>query len=261
MGIAARFSGPGQAYAGLAYRNDSGAHWTGKVRLIEDHLEDPLRWRKPRRIFVNSMSDLFHEALPKEDIIKVFQIMSRAPQHVFQILTKRPQRMLDMLKLMTFLRDSFRSPEWPLPHVWLGVSVEDQQTADERIPLLLQTPASIRWISAEPLLGPLNLKRYLSTFGCPDCVALNWVVVGGESGQDARPCNVENISSVVRQCRNARVPVFVKQLGAQPVDWRSDLPEAPPYEFFLSNPKGGDPSEWPSDLRVREFPIPQGGKR
>src|SRR6185295_14646626 len=93
MQVAARFSDKGQAYEGLAYRNESGAHWTGKVRLIEEHLEDPLRWKRPRRIFVNSMSDLFHESIPDEWIDRVFSVMAMAPQHTFQILTKRPERM------------------------------------------------------------------------------------------------------------------------------------------------------------------------
>src|SRR6185369_50395 len=142
MAVAARFSGPGMPYEGLAYRNGSGAHWTGETRLIQDRLEDPLRWRAPRRIFVNSMSDLFHESLTETQIQNVFCVMEPARRHVFQVLTKRPQRMLNFVKRFDdWLRYASDYPGQlsfaeRFAHVWLGVSVEDQKTADERIPLL-----------------------------------------------------------------------------------------------------------------------------
>jgi protein gp37 len=274
MQLAARFSQQGQAYEDLAYRNESGAHWTGKVRLIHEHLGDPLRWTKPRRIFVNSMSDLFHESIPDKWIYHIFDVMYSAKQHTFQILTKRPERMLRCIANSMYLTNS------PLPNVWLGVSIEDQMTADERIPLLLQTPAAVRWISAEPLLGPVELTDYFSRWRCSECGArdylhpadsqafelcadetisqvdrLDWVVVGGESGASARWFGLDNAREIIQECKNAEVPVFIKQLGAHPVDWRNNDPEVPPYEYHLTARKGGDVSEWPEDLRIREYPL------
>jgi len=179
--VAARFGGEGQPYHGIADPARSGSKWTGKVALVEKALEQPLRWRRPRRIFVNSMSDLFHESVPDEWIDRIFAVMSAAPRHTFQILTKRPERMLGYLLhahdehgdfferlgeiagelLPNVIEGAERVHEtpWPLPNVWLGVSVEDQKTADERTPLLLETPAAIRFVSAEPLLGQVRLDR------------------------------------------------------------------------------------------------------
>lgn len=231
MQVAARFSGKGQAYESLAYRNESGAHWTGKVKLIEEHLEDPLRWKRPRQIFVNSMSDLFHESLSDTQIQNVFNVMESARQHVYQVLTKRPQRMLEFVKKfddwLKYASDypghlSFKKR---FSHVWLGVSCEDQKTADERIPILIETPAAVRWISAEPLLGPLSLNRWMGPFeisrddegndlgsaqGGSD---LDWVVVGGESGPGARPMHPQWARSLRDQCAAAGVPYFFKQWG------------------------------------------------
>ncbi len=153
------------AYFGLAFTD---------VACHEDRLDQPLRWEKPRLIFVNSMSDLFHEAVPDDFIDKVFAVMALAEQHVFQVLTKRPERMWrwfdpehdnrehavgQAMREIAASRGSNDAglPEWPLPNVWLGVSIEDQATADARIPLLLQTPAAVRWVSAEPLLGPIEI--------------------------------------------------------------------------------------------------------
>lgn len=170
--VAARFSGPGQPYEGLATR--SPGRWTGEVRLVEEHLTDPLRWKKPRRIFVNSMSDLFHERVPDEWIDRIFAVMALAPRHTFQVLTKRPERMLAylrsdsgprivaaMLAIDTPPGVYEHPPRWPLPNVWLGVSVEDQKTADERVPLLLHAPAAIRFVSYEPALGPVDFTRWM----------------------------------------------------------------------------------------------------
>jgi len=164
MNFATRFAKEGEPYEGLAYRNSSGAHWTGKVEFIEKHLTDALRWRKPARVFVNSMSDLFHESIPDEWIDKIFAVMAYAPQHVFQVLTKRPERMLSYLSCREGRRvviDGLgaiwtHTVSWPLPNVHLGVSAEDQKTANERIPLLRETPAAVRWVSAEPLIGPID---------------------------------------------------------------------------------------------------------
>ena len=178
------------------------------IVLHPERLEYPLHWKKPHRIFVNSMSDLFHENIADDFIYRVFEIMVQCPHHVFQVLTKRPVRMLDICRRTRFIGiDDQRHLEqrgmddWldvlsqmkprPFPNVWLGVSVEDQQTADERIPLLLQTPAAVRFVSAEPLLGPIDLSKLRdSTFDALDgrdfeCLTtdntppLNWVIVGG----------------------------------------------------------------------------------
>lgn len=300
--VASRFSGPGMPYEGLA----RDGRWTGIVRLVEGKLDQPLRWQRPRRIFVNSMSDLFHESLPDDAIDRVFAVMALAP-HVFQVLTKRPERMRAYMQhRMQHRRDqlypvsktchvvpallraqlgySIAVRRWPPPNVHLGVSVEDQETADARIPLLLQTPAAVRWVSAEPLLGPIDLNdsRDWMTPGLTkprNAPRLDWVVVGGESGPGARPCGVAWIRDVVQQCREAGVPCFVKQLGANVRD-RNDAewdgstltawPNEPDLEHDpdgyvtnhqgatvrvrLNDRKGGDPAEWPEDLRVQEWP-------
>ena len=251
--MAARFDGPGLAYAGLT----KDRKWNGRVTFIADKLDQPLHWKKPRRIFVNSMSDLFHENVPDEWIDRIFAVMALSPQHVFQVLTKRPDRMCKYLQLKRY----------PLPNVWLGVSVEDQETADRRIPILLDTQAAIRWVSYEPALGPVDLTHITvetrwaqKSFDAleSDSVAepnanatsLDWVVVGGESGPGARPCDLEWVRHVVQQCKNAGVPCFVKQLGAKLYDSYQ-----PPFlDPIVKDRKGGDPSEWPEDLRVREWP-------
>lgn len=299
-GVAARFSGPGLAYEGLAVRrlkviSDDDqrvvSRWTGEVRMVPEHLADPLRWTKPRRIFVNSMSDLFHEKLSNEEIAAVFGVMAAAPRHTFQVLTKRAERMrewfawsdgrkgwgTDGTQAALCWRDAVArldgagraqpfAPGWPLPNVWLGVSVEDQQRADERIPLLLQTPAAVRFVSYEPALGTVNFEQYLfaehvltaeddGRYTHRKSVSLDWVIVGGESGNGARPFDVAWARSVVQQCNAAGVPVFVKQMGARPF-YVQDPPrrgvDVTPLKF--DNKKGGDMSEWPEDLRVREFP-------
>lgn len=455
-------------YKGLVERSPKGPRWTGKIRLVPEKLEEPLHWRKPRRVFTDSMSDLFHEQIPTDFLDRVFAIMALCPQHSFQVLTKRAERMreyasdpeapfrvqramdairvdLEMAKIseqwrpVTRYEDDYlisnygrvrslkgREPallkprpdsrgrylsvclcwlgktrehlvhrlvleafgraardgeevrhangdtqdnrianlswgtrgenmqdaarhgtagsymklqanldwktivqirerrsagarlqkladeygidkrqvsaiargkiykvaelQWPLPNCWLGVSVEDQKRADERIPLLLQTPAAVRFLSVEPLLGPVELDRYClqqdGRYPFPKLAhehrttwlhLLDWVIVGGESGPGARPCSVEWIRSVLRQCRDAQVPAFCKQLGSRPIirygDWKR-IPISmcwtglePAREGALGVPdddlgimrimdrKGGDPLEWPKDLRVREWPA------
>lgn len=308
---AARFSGPGQPYEGLVRwhtRSASGGHalhpddtklweprereprWTGVVRLVPEHLADPLRWRRPRRIFVNSMSDLFHEALPDSAIDEVLAVMLVAPAHTFQVLTKRAARMRAyfadpvlyerVLRAAGPLRVTFpetmsvgisnpsvRLPPW----IWLGVSVEDQKRADERIPELLATPAAVRFVSYEPALAAVDFAPWV---GAPDedghCVRcglrwieegmlrhedcppgfgprLDWVIVGGESGPGARPFDLSWARSTIRQCREAGVAAFFKQAGSEWARGRS-------HGGRNVDRKGGDPAEWPEDLRVREFP-------
>lgn len=229
------------------------------IACHEDRLDQPLRWKKPRMIFVNSMSDLFHEDVPDVFIDKVFAVMALAEQHVFQVLTKRPERMLAYLsdpdaekrignEAMPKVRfGSFGVLQWPLPNVWLGVSVENQEAADARIPLLLQTLAAVRWVSAEPLLGPVDLARAcaLDRIKCTDGVEcagmtrhLDWVVVGGESGQNARPMHPDWVLDLQRQCDNANVPFFFKQWGAWlPIN---QMDEAENDTLYRSNQKAND---------------------
>jgi protein gp37 len=216
------------------------------VRCHHDRLTQPLRWRRPRRIFVNSMSDLFHPAVPAHFIDQVFEIMgacdgrSGRPRHIFQILTKRPELIDEKLYAVTAeLPLRYLGGGDYLPNVWLGVSVENQATADARIARLIEIPAAVHFVSAEPLLDHVSFAGYLDK--------LDWVIVGGESGPGARPCRIEWIRDIVRECKAANVAVFVKQLGG--VVYGGDN-----ARIRLRDRKGGDPSEWPEELRVREYP-------
>ena len=232
--------------AGLTRPHSAGPVWTGEVRLNADWLDQPLRWRRPRRIFVCAHGDLFHPAVPVEWIDQVFAVMALAPQHTFQVLTKRPGRMLDWFRRTPYTRilrqaDILRAARpnlcsvgisdptrTPWSWVWLGVSVEDQPTADERIPLLLQTPAAVRFVSAEPLLGRVDLSRWLRPRQHPnadgyggdhapgwttDFTALDWLIAGGESGSNARPSHPDWFLSLRDQCQAAGVAFFFKQWG------------------------------------------------
>ena len=209
------------------------------VQTHPERLFQPFRWRRPRRIFVDSMSDLFHEAIPTEFILKVFEVMAFAKRHTFQVLTKRPERMKHLLVYgKTMKCDSAEHHRllctMPLTNVWVGVSVEDQPTADERIPLLLLTPAAVRFVSYEPALRPVEFREYitetceacggqafLSAESCHqveaegECCAkgLDWVISGGESGPKARPSHPDWFRSVRDQCQAAGVPFFFKQWG------------------------------------------------
>lgn len=312
-------SGRTSAYAGLTRKTKAGAVWTGEMRLVESALTQPLRWKKPALIFVNSMSDLFHESVPDAWIDQVFAVMALCPQHTFQVLTKRAERMRDYVTALgmdgsrttdrmtravnsvllrsgrtwgacgstgtaiTTLSHPFgaREPgmlrqtgdggverlvgwdpidrwmrvhpdfavrvhdmahrdefgwglkEWPLPNVWLGVSAEDQARADERIPLLLDTPAAVRFLSAEPLLGPIDLRQLerparigVDVIDALECdlppeedvewgtAVLDWVIVGGESGPGARPMHPDWARQLRDDCAAAGVPFFFKQWGA-----------------------------------------------
>lgn len=187
------------------------------VQLRPDKLDLPLRWRKPRRIFVNSMSDLFHDQVPDDYIADVFSIMAQTPRHTFQLLTKRHGRMRSLLSntefatrvwnpISPYIRDvEYR--QWPLPNVWLGVSAENQQWADIRIPALLDTPAAVRFISAEPLLGPLSIFASSKIDRHP---GLDWVIAGGESGRSARPMHPSWIRSLRNECRDNGVSFLFK---------------------------------------------------
>jgi protein gp37 len=232
-------------YAGLA----SGGKFTGEVRLVTERLDQPLRWRRPRRIFVNSMADLFHDGVPDEFIARVFAVMALAPQHTFQVLTKRHARLRSLLSKEDFWvwvlaaiaertgNCTFGTLPDRLPNVWLGVSVEDQRWADIRIPALLGTPAAVRWISAEPLLGPVQLRPEwtdieLMAFGPGGAELfprLDWVVAGGESGPRARPAHPDWFRQLRDQCAAAGVPYLFKQWGewspTRPANWRDYYPD------------------------------------
>lgn len=241
-----------------------------RVQLLPDRLDDPLRHRKPERYFVDSMADLFHDDVPDDFIQRVFITMGMAKQHTFLVLTKRPERMRAFVNDVWFRYEhavSDPAERYPvLPNVWLGTSVEDQAAADERIPHLLATPAAVRFLSCEPLLGPVDLSRalYVGVEGGVDFAhspskLLDWVIVGGESGERARPMNVLWVNDLVEQCRAVGVAVFVKQLGAKPYTNRITGPSTNDLtltrtSFRLRDRKGGDMAEWPEDLRVREFP-------
>lgn len=236
---------------GLARINAAGeAKFTGEVRLNEQWLDQPLRWKRPRRIFVCAHGDLFHENVPDGWIDRVFAVMALAPQHTFQVLTKRPERMRNYIieaHALVPRRSIGHSMIWP--NIWLGTSVEDQTTADARIPHLLATPAAVRFVSAEPLLGPVDFN----VFKGPECYIyaltgvrsdgsgpsgfsqgprLNWAIVGGESGRHARPMHPDWARSLRDQCQAAGVPFFMKQMGGRR--------------------KPFDPI--PEDMMVREFP-------
>lgn len=263
-------------YHGLTKLVNGKPIWTGKIVLAPDStLLQPLKRKKPTTYFVNSMSDLFHEDIPDEWIDRVFAVMALTPQHTYQILTKRADRMREYLAKRPIFRicgaigeliesvnlqkrfldgnnkdhwtndgnSKISQFPWPLPNVWLGISCERQQEADERIPHLLNTPAAIRFISAEPLLGPIDLTaltlpgvtskfdalkhgatysrkpdghRFYHISGQP---TLDWVIAGGESGPNARPMHPDWARSLRNQCNAANVPFFFKQWG----NWRPEI--------------------------------------
>lgn len=257
----------------------------GSTRMLlhPERINTPLHWRNPRRVFMNSLSDVFHKDVPTELIARAFSVMARTPHHTYQLLTKRHARMRTILGgdgqlLLEALTDETEAQAlydapWPLPNVHVGVSVESQQWADVRVPALLDADAEVRFISAEPLLGPVTLferghagheRDDLGNceYICLDCSTddrdvpwftvehpgvggggIDWVIVGGESGPGARRMEIEWARSLVEQCRTASVPVFVKQMGSVWAKATGALDR-----------KGGSPEEWPEDLRIREYP-------
>lgn len=342
---------PGRKAHYLNVVNNGG--WRGNVELVPEAMTDPFKWRKPRRVFVNSMSDLFYgddrdrracesmgipfQPVPFDFIDRVFAVMALTPQHTFQVLTKRPARMAEYLRgndRWVYVCNAVWQMEkeatdqrfadhanrvqwqlenyelWPLPGVWLGTSIENQQTADERIPHLLRCPAAVRFLSCEPLLGAVDLteidtgrkwpfksetskldalRGFASSqrdepnpksisrdgqiiehercrFVDTEKEAVKWVIVGGESGPGARPCNVEWIRNLIGQCKAAGVACFVKQLGSHVVTPHSTgnaLADAIARKHGINlieehwkpnDRKGGDPAEWPENMRVREMP-------
>jgi protein gp37 len=319
------------AYQGVVDRGENGVDWTGKVNLLPDRLQQPFKWRKPRRVFVDSMSDLFHSDVPDGFIAQVWEVMAQTPQHIYQILTKRPGRMRSWVtrwhdntgdddvpagphgmppmprgpeavratytspraRLFADMLDSMGDPpegaayplyDWMegpryypgvLHNVHLGVSVEDQKRADQRVAALLETPAAVRFLSCEPLLGPVNLGGYLrhwvtcETCGasgsvpvpgegaqCTQCCggehptgprAIDWVIVGGESGPGARRMDPEWARSLQRQCQDAVVAFHFKQTGSVLA-----------REWGLVSKTGSDPGEW-SEPFPQEYPATMTG--
>jgi protein gp37 len=212
------------------------------VTLHPQRLEDPLRWRKPTRVFTNSMSDLFHDQVPDEYVAKVFAVMAATPQHTYMTLTKRHARMRSLLSSPAF-RDAVKTElgvlvhkypklvgvewAWPVRNAWMGVSTEDQKWADIRIPALMRTPAAVRFVSAEPLLGPINLRQSMWTLGderghgltasyvhwgcCEKLHGLDLVIAGAESGPGAREMELDWVRSMRDECVGAGVAFFLKQ--------------------------------------------------
>jgi protein gp37 len=237
---------PEKHYAGTTKVVNGNTVWTGKLALAPEHiLLKPLSWKKPRRIFVNSMSDLFHEDVPDEWIDKVFAVMALCPQHTFQVLTKRSKRMREwigshvatpigpiyeaqQIAWSTGRKDLKVTIKWPLPNAHLGVSCEDQTRADERIPDLLATPAAVRFVSAEPMLGPIDFWQDGNgplANGTPTDIndmhqlrygssRLDWIIAGGESGSGFRPMQIAWAESLRRQCADAGAAFFFKQDSA-----------------------------------------------
>ncbi len=305
--MAKRLKGMGQA----KYQRDGNPLTSGPgfgVSMHDDALAVPIRWKKPRLVFVNSMSDLFHKDITDEFIARVFATMALTPQHTYQVLTKRHARMRALLNKPEFWyhvgrfarhfgyehdqaanhladgRNIYDTTVWEqlrhLPNIRLAVTVEDQKWADIRIPALLDTPADVRFLSCEPLLGPIDFQPDDHTgherdydggpegggYVCLDCSTdeqhvewatqefppgIDWAIVGGESGPGARPMEIGWAQTIVTQCRDAKVPVFVKQMGSI---WASDWTIGGKTVAALGDPKGGDPQYWSEELRVREFP-------
>lgn len=245
-----RFAGVGEKFEGLTTRSKrkAGPRWTGKILLAPERLSQPLRWARPRIIFVNSLSDVFHKEVPFTFVAAMFGVMGLAQNHVFQLLTKRHERMAEFFKWLEFqatqvdkisifqfclehldalminegLRHSKEDikipPEllngdvsfhWPLANVWMGVSVENQEFADKRIPTLRKIPAEVRFLSMEPLVGEITRL---------DLRGIHWVILGGESGHGARPMDPDWARFVRDQCGKQVVPFFMKQWGQHDAD-------------------------------------------
>ena len=235
-----------KAMGSAKYQHDGDPRTSGPGFGLAVHhgvLDEPLRWARPRQVFVNSMSDLFHQQVPDGFIGSVWNTMARAEQHTFQVLTKRHARARSLLNRWAaqgwYWRDHLARwcgpVDGPLRNVWLGVSAEDQRWADLRVPALAATPAAVRFVSAEPLLGPLDLSPYLDE--------VDWVIAGGESGPGARACDPDWIISLAEQCARTDTALFVKQLGSV---WARRAGAA--------SSKGTDPAEWPEHLQLQQQP-------
>jgi protein gp37 len=228
----ARIDSSREKYSGLTIDTKGGPVWNGKLRFWEPNLLEPLSWKRPSMVFVNSMSDLAHHAVSVEWFERIWHVMveaRRANGHIFQVLTKRPETLLKLLAAI-----GVSAPE---PGIWLGVSAETQLWWEARVPVLRDLPTEVPWVSAEPQLGPIRL----------DFKGVRWVVQGGESGRRARPFDLEWARLMRDACHNASVPYFLKQIGRVAFDNRRPFP--------TKHAKGGNPQEWPDDLRIREWPT------
>jgi protein gp37 len=214
-------------YDGVVEKVNGEVQWTNTVNLDREALEQPLHWRKPRRVFVCSMSDLFHWLVPDAFVWEAWDVMSRCPQHTFQVLTKRAERMRELVNRFA------RQTPGLLDNMWLGVTAENQRWLERRVPWLEVTRAAVRFLSVEPMLGPVNMTEHLAD--------MDWVILGAESGAHRRPCRTWWMVDAVYQCRDAGVPVFVKQ-----IDVDGTLLKRRPGEPW--------PDDWPEALRVQEFP-------
>ena len=219
-----------------------------KVTFHPDRLNQPLKWKKPRRIFVVSMGDLFHKDVKKNWIDQIFHVMACSPQHIYMLLTKRPERMSSYWmgeipihgspKGYT-VKKAGKPHSKVIDHIWLGVTCENQAAADERIPILLQIPAAVRFVSIEPMLSEINLEMALEDFQPlnPDLSKkpspIQWVIVGGESGSGARPMKTEWARNIKQQCQSAGVSFFMKQMSGKTAKERHAIPD---------------------DLTIREYP-------
>lgn len=247
--------------AGIAeYQNDGRPETSGPgfgLAMHPHRLDQPMRWSKPRIIFVNSMSDLFHPKVTDEFIADVFAVMAVTPRHTYQVLTKRPKRMRALLGNPVFratVADKARAlhantrdetdtaslDAWPLPNVWLGVTTENQAAANERIPLLAQVDAAVRFLSCEPLIG-----RVVLSDAAPDVsAAIDWVIVGGESGAGARPMPLEWATALRDECEREGVAYIFKQLGTVLA------------AQVGAHGKGSKAAEWPEPF-PQDYPIPR----
>jgi protein gp37 len=247
--LAARFSKPGQWGEGLAQivtRPDGSKdhRWTGAVRFNAKALDQPLRWKKPRLIFVNSTADTFHDGVTDEQLDQIFAVMALCPHHTFQVLTKRPERAAEYLRKLSEILvewrvkrlDYYPPVAWPLPNVWIGTSISDQASADAMLTHLRNVPAAVRFVSYEPALGAIS----------PDLTGIHWVICGGESGHGARPMHPDWARSLRDQCNAAGVAFFFKQWGEfgpqeRGSDWLHNPPEREQGSMVTMMPNYADP--------------------
>lgn len=269
-----------EKYDGVTEIRHGKRRWTGLVRFHPEEFRKALDRKKPRLYFVNSMSDTFHPSLSNRQVAAMFGGFAATPRHTYQILTKHPERAADWFvwasnmvgpdgqlhplnpvglcylnaiqqDLLTHEEaDAAPHAKWPLPNVWIGTSTENQEYFDERLLHLRRCPAAVRFISAEPLLGPIDATAHLDV--------IDLAIVGGESGAGARDCDIRWITDLVAQCQGAGVAPFVKQLGSRSI-WRKivqhgSVQRTTEKRRRFKHPKGGDPEEWPPGLRVREWP-------
>jgi len=245
------------------------------VQVLDDkRLTEPLRKRQPHAFFVDSMSDLFHEDVPADFILRVWKVMRESPQHLFLILTKRPRRMQDIVQRISWATPTAEEREAgatgyqpyfgapgsaPLPNVWLGTSVENNEVAQARCEALIDTPAAVRFLSCEPLLEDISAEVQLALGAAGPRYPrseIDWVIVGGESGAHSRPFDLGWARALRLECQGAGVAFFMKQMGSKPTVTALDIEAGDPvFELRFKHNHGGNPQEWPEDLRVREFPA------